>query len=173
MGAAVMGCANAGPAASEPVRLAAAIETPLDMRAFKAEVWSQIEGYAGDDMRDLFTESMSVAKQLRRGTAMPDQETQPEDGARVGPGWVFLTGCRPHYCPEKAAVVATRDGAPLAAGVIYYTSRREGAGRGAPHLFVAVFADPLPEAAALVLEGWARNHFADIVIEAPIVYSGA
>lgn len=168
--ASVMGCANAQPMSADPVAPENAFEHPAELRDLKSAVWSRIDRFADDDRRDLFDETFSVAEQIRRGSAVPDRASQPRDGARVGPDWIFLTGCRPHYCPEKAAVVAREDGEPVGAGVIYYPSSGDGSGQAEPHLFLAAFSEPTPQAATALLEGWARGHFESVVVDAPIVY---
>jgi len=67
----------------------------------------------GGMRHDYFVPGRRVSDQIMMGLGVPNPPRPIADGNSL------LSGCRPHSCDEKAAVIVTPAGAMLAAGLIY------------------------------------------------------
>jgi hypothetical protein len=73
--------------------------------------------YAKGMRGDYFYPRGLVADQILEGMSAPDEPVRQDDGT-----WL-ITGCRPHSCFEKTAVIATSGGEALAAGILHFHCR--------------------------------------------------
>lgn len=62
---------------------------------------------------DYFVPGRRVSKQVMMGLGIPNPARHVADGN------ILISGCRPHSCDEKSAVIVTPAGAMLAASLIY------------------------------------------------------
>lgn len=91
-----------------------------------------------------------------------------EDKRRLPGGDHFVATCRPHNCEDKAAVVQTRDGRIVGAGMIGFRCRNRGAGvppcDERPSAFVFVTRATTARARS-VLRAWASARLSDPMVE--------
>ena len=104
-----------------------------------------------------------VSDQILESMGIPNKTTRLPDGN------FLLSGCRVHSCDEKSAIIATPEGAVVAAGLIHFQCHMARRGivdcADAPHLTLFVKPNSDRDVLSGELESWARREAVIAVIE--------
>jgi hypothetical protein len=79
-------------------------------------VGKSLDDWLGHEQAEYFYRGASVARQIGEGLA----NDQPDE--KLASGKYLISGCRPHSCDEKAAVIASPAGLVTAAALMYFSS---------------------------------------------------
>ena len=77
-------------------------------------VVKSVEHEFGGMRHNYFGRNWRVNEQIFMGMGVPNPDKPVADGN------ILMSGCRRHSCDEKSAIIVTRAGAMLAAGMIYF-----------------------------------------------------
>lgn len=106
-------------------------------------VYKSVREEFGSDRGSYFVPDKPVSEQIIMGLGIPNPTVQLADGNYL------VSGCRPHSCDEKAAVIVKPTGMILMAGLINFHCRRDVA-KKSPTSAGAVICERNPRLTVLV-----------------------